>query len=229
MDRRAELWVIGGCLVAAFAFIGLIVLLGKGAASTNTPGSFTATYVPAVTASDWTRGASSTTVVSLVEYGDFECPACGAYEPILESLQKEYAGKVLFVFRNFPLYQIHPNAMISAQAAEAAGQQGKYWEMHDLLYQKQSEWAQDLPSEVVAKHFDGYAQSLGLNVDTFNADINSSEVMAKIQRDLASGNAAKIDHTPTFFVDLAQIQNPNSLKDFENALNTALASSTVRS
>jgi len=226
MDRRTELWVIGACIAAAVVFVGLIVLLGKGASS-NASSTFKATHISNLSASDWVRGASKGAGVSLVEYGDFECPACGAYEPMLEQLQKEYAGRVVFVFRNFPLYQIHPNAMISSQAAEAAGLQGKYWEMHDLLYSTQAEWATTPSSEVVAKYFDGYAQSLGLNVKKFDTDIASSALIAKVQADLATGNAAEIDHTPTFFINLTQIPNPNSIKDFETALDTALASSTT--
>ena len=138
--------------------------------------------------------------------------------------------RVEFVFRNFPLYQIHPFAKIGAQAAEAASLQGKYWQMHDLLYKDQAQWTANTslaPAAVVSQFFNGYAQSLGLNVTQFDTDINSSAVMARVQRDLTSGNAAQIDHTPTFFVNLQQIPNPTGLAQFEQVLDQALASSSA--
>jgi protein-disulfide isomerase len=165
----------------------------------------------------------------LIEYGDYECPACGEYEPIVQQIYKTYSDRVLFVFRDFPLYQIHPFAMISAQATDAADLQGKYWEMHDLLYSKQSEWSTNSslsPSDVVSKYFNGYAQSLGLDVAKFGTDINSDAVKARVQSDLALGNAAQIDHTPTFFINNVQVANPQSQADFQKDLDAALASST---
>jgi len=183
--------------------------------------------VPPLTAADWTRG-DATAKVSLIEYGDFQCPACGEYEPIVEQLTKSYGDRVLFAFRNFPLFQIHQDAMIGAQAAEAAGLQGKYWEMHDLLYAKQSVWSAEPASTVVSKYFDSYAKSLGIDVSKFDTDINSSTVTNKVQKDLASGNAAQVDHTPTFFINLKQIPNPSGLPQFQADIDAALASSTAQ-
>jgi protein-disulfide isomerase len=104
--------------------------------------------------------------------------------------------------------------------------------MHDLLYTKQSEWSTDTSlsaSDVESKYFNGYAQSIGLNVTQFDTDFNSAAVKAKIQSDLALGNAAQIDHTPTFFINDVQIPNPQSVQDFEKSLDAALASSTAPS
>jgi protein-disulfide isomerase len=176
---------------------------------------------------------STTPKVTVIEYGDFECPACGAYEPLVQQLETAYTNQpVEFVFRNFPLFQIHPFAMISAQAAEAAGLQGQYWQMHDLLYKDQSEWTANSSlsaSDVVSKFFDGYAQSLGLNVVQFDTDINSDAVKQKVQNDLALGNAASVDHTPTFFINLAQISNPGSYNEFKADIDAALAAQTASS
>ena len=225
-EQRTQLWVAG-------IFLAVIVVITIGAAliSVNTPAStssFTATQTAPVSSSDHAHG-NAAAKVTLIEYGDFECPACGAYEPLVEQLYKAYGSKVLFVFRNFPLYQIHPFAMIAAQAAEAAGLQGKYWEMHDLLYAKQGEWTADTtlsPDAVISKYFNGYAQSLGLNVTQFDTDINSAGAKAKVQADLALGNTAQVNHTPTFFVNGTQIPNPNSYADFQADLDAAIASST---
>jgi protein-disulfide isomerase len=225
MPRRTEMWIIG--IFVAVVVIGTIAaaILSKGNTTAST--DFVATTVPALTAADWSRG-NTTSAVSVIEYGDFQCPACGAYEPIMEQLTKDYGTSVRFAFRNYPLYQIHQDAMISAQAAEAAGLQGKYWEMHDLLYTKQAEWSGEPAATVVAKYFDGYAKTLGLNVTKFDTDINSGEVSAKVQKDIVSGNDAKVNHTPTFFVNLTQIPNPQSYADFKTVIDAALAASTTR-
>jgi protein-disulfide isomerase len=221
----------------AWFIVGFIVLVTAGAiiagamssnSSSNTNASstananFVATVVPALTAADHIEGNASASV-SLIEYGDFECPACAEYNPIVKQLVQNYGNRISFSFRNFPLYTIHPDAGISSQAAEAAGLQGKYWEMHDLLYTNQNDWVTTSPDQVVSKYFDGYAQSLGLDVNKFNTDIVLAQVLAKVQTDVTGGTAAQIDHTPTFFVDLKQIPNPTSYSGFQTVIDSALA------
>ena len=147
----------------------------------------------------------------------------------MKEVVQNYSSSIRYVFRNFPLYSIHPDAGIAAQAAEAAGLQGKYWEMHDLLYTNQNDWVTATPDQVVSKYFDGYATTLGLDVNKFNTDIGSQQVLDKIQTDVAGGTAAQIDHTPTFFVNLKQIPNPTSLADFQNVINSAIAASSTTS
>ncbi len=227
MDKTT-IWFIA--IFVAVVVVGLIILGVMsggpgGSPSSSMPAGFVATTVPAITASDWTEG-SSTSKVTLIEYGDFECPACGAYYPIVKQLVATYGNRIYFAFRNFPLYNVHPDAGIAAQAAEAAGLQGKYWQMHDTLYVNQATWSNATPSSVVSQFFDGYATSIGLDVNKFNQDINSSQVINKIQADVTSGNTAQIDHTPTFFINQKQIPNPTSAADFQSVLDAALASST---
>jgi protein-disulfide isomerase len=219
-------WFIVGFLVLVIVGVTVAYVVsgganGTGSGAANASSTFVATTVPAITAADWTQG-NKNAKVSVIEYGDFECPACGAYNPIVDQLITTYGSQVLFSFRNFPLYTIHPDAGIAAQAAEAAGLQGKYWPMHELLYADQATWSVVDPSTVVSQYFNGYAQQLGLNVAQFDQDINSGAVTNKIAADVASGNAAQIDHTPTFFVDDVQIQNPASESDFEQVINAAL-------
>lgn len=233
--NKATIWFIVGFIVVVTAGAIIAGAYSSGTASpsnSNTASStFVATTAPAITSADWTEG-NPNAKVSLVEYGDFECPACGEYAPIVEQLVQNYSSTVQFVFRNFPLYTVHPFAGISAQVAEAAGLEGgtaKYWAMNDLLYTKQSEWSVNsalTPQQVLSQYLDGYAQSIGLDVNTFNNDINATSVIQKIQTDVNGGTAAQIDHTPTFFINLKQIPNPTSLSGFESVLNAAIASST---
>ena len=118
---------------------------------------------------------------------------------------------------------MHENAELAAKFAEAAGLQGKYWEMHNILYDKQTIWSL-LPLGIGVKSaFNGYASSLGLDVKKLEADIDSAQVKQKIQTDVEGGNAAQIDHTPTFFLNLKQIQNPTSYDQFKSVLDAALS------
>lgn len=224
--RRKEILFGAGFVVV---IVGLMIVAGLSSSgkSTQQNAPFAGTQTSAIAADDHTKG-NAAAKVSVIEYGDFQCPACGAYEPIVQRLESEYGDRVIFVFRNFPLSHAHQNAQASAEAAEAAGLQGKYWEMHDLLYQKQAEWSKEPSVSVVANYFDKYAQSLGLDVKKFDADMRSDAVKNKIQKDVASAGAAEVDHTPTFFINLTQIQNPNGYDAFKSVIDAALASSTVQ-
>jgi len=186
-----------------------------------------ATLKPPVGPRDHIQGPPDAPV-QLVEFGDYECPYCGEAYPVVKAIQERLGDQMCFVFRNFPLYSIHPDAGIAAQAAEAAGLQGKYWQMHDLLYTDQATWTTAASSSVVAQYFNGYASSLGLNVAKFDQDINSTQVLTKIQTDVNSGNAAQVNHTPTFFINLTQIPNPTSYADFQSVIEAAIASSTAQ-
>lgn len=135
--------------------------------------------------------------VTLVEFGDFQCPACGSVNPIVEQITEEYKGKITFVFRNFPL-AAHKNAMIAAEAAEAAGAQGKYFQMHSMLYDKQADWSEsDKPME----HFEKYAKELKLDINKFKSEIESNKYEKKIQQDITDGTALGVDATPTFYIN----------------------------
>jgi protein-disulfide isomerase len=229
--NKATIWFIVIFIVVVTAAVIIASAYSSGSGSGNASSTFVSTTAPGITASDWSEG-NPNAKVTLIEYGDFECPACGEYFPVVQQLFQNYSSTVLFVFRNFPLYTIHPFAGIGAQAAEAAGLEGgaaKYWAMNNMLYEKQADWSTNsalTPAQVVSQYFDGYAQSIGLDVNTFNAAVNATSVLQKIQTDVTGGNAAQIDHTPTFFINLQQIPNPDGLSDFETALNAAIASST---
>ena len=195
---NATIWFAAGFLVLATVVIIIAAAVSSGSLNNN---SSSDTPAPAITADEWTKG-SKDAKVTLIEYADFQCPACANYHPIVKNVLEAYGDKVLFVYREFPLYTIHPNSGISAQAAEAAGLQGKFWEMYDLLYKNQQEWSVAATSRVVADNFDVYARSLGLDLDKFHQDINSDQVLKKIKRDVDGGIAAAVGQTPTFYVNL---------------------------
>jgi len=223
--NKITVWFIVGFLVLV---TGGVIVAGalSGGSTSNTNANFVATTAPAISAADWTRGPASAKV-SLIEYGDFQCPACGAYYPIVTQLLKDYGDRILFVFRDFPLYTVHPDAGIGAQAAEAAGLQGKFWDMYDTLYKNQVNWAGALPNDVVSQYFNGYASSLGMDVAKFDSDINGAAVANKIKNDVTGANSAQVDHTPTFFINLKQIPNPASYNEFKAALDAALGGSST--
>lgn len=138
--------------------------------------------------------------VLFIEYGDFQCPGCGSAYPTVKTVTEKYKGQVAFVFRNFPLTSIHPNAKAAAAAAEAAGLQNKYWEMHDVLYANQSSWENLTTSERI-DFFASYAKNLGLNVETFKKDMASTKVTEKINYDIALGKKIGVNATPSLYLD----------------------------
>ncbi len=144
--------------------------------------------------------------VVLTEYGDFQCPGCGGMHPTIKSLTEKYEGQLTFVFRNFPLTQIHPNALVAASAAESAGLQGKYWQMHNTLFENQDAW-KNASVKNRLEVFSDYANTLGLDVEKFKTDIVSDQVSKKISFDLALGKKINVSSTPTFYLNGKQISN----------------------
>ena len=155
--------------------------------------------------------------VTLVEFGDFQCPACKSYFPIVQEIKKSYGDDITFQFRHYPLVQIHPNATIGARAAEAAGKQGKFFEMHDKLFDHQLDWADsDKADELVV----GYAKELNLDTDKFKKDLNSDTVKNKVEQDLQSGIKAGVNATPSFFINGYKVTTlPQTIEEFETLLN----------
>jgi protein-disulfide isomerase len=162
--------------------------------------------------------------VTLVEYGDYECPYCGQYYPIVKQVAAEYNQYITFQFRNLPLTQIHPNAFAGARAAEAASLQGKFWQMHDLLYDNQNSWVSSGTPETF---FVQYAQQLGLNINTFKTDFAGDQVNNTINADVgAFGRTGAEEATPTFFLDGKQINPNESVSSFEQLINAEIQKKT---
>lgn len=210
MDKQ-QLLLIGGVLLLAVGAIVGVALLSEGTdiAAGNYPKG-------AVVADDWVRGQGGKNVV-LVEYSDFECPACGAYYPMVEEVVKKYAADIRFVYRHFPLPQ-HKSAQLASYAAEAAGLQGKFWEMHAKLFENQQTWVGGNAREL----FNSYAEAIGLDMERFAADLDSAAVIAKVSGQKGSGVAAGVNSTPTFYLNGEKITNPQSLEAFESLIKAAI-------
>lgn len=158
--------------------------------------------------------------VTLTEYGDFQCPACGAYSPIVKQVVEKYKNDIQFQFRSFPLQQIHKNSRAAHRTAEAADKQGKFWEMHDQLYEGQKTW-EGLSDPVPV--FEGYATQLGLNLDRFKQDYASGAVNDVINADYAEGQKLGIDSTPTFFLQGKKIEEtPRDVAGFDKLIDEAI-------
>jgi len=160
-----------------------------------------------VSGKDQVQGSSSA-VIELVEYGDYQCPHCGRAYPIVKKIQQALGDRLKFVFRNFPLTNIHADAMNAAVAAEAAGIQGKFWEMHDLIYENQDQLSES--------YLFSYAQQLGLNVEQFQNDMVSEAVISKVEDDFESGMRSGVNGTPSFFINGEKYSNS---WDYEPLLN----------
>ena len=134
-----------------------------------------------------------TAPVTLVEYGDYECPYCGDAYPTIKQVQKNLGNKLRFIFRNFPITQIHPHAQHAAEAAEAAVAQNKFWEMHDYLYEHQQ--------ALDDNHLEKYASRLGLDTTQFNHDMASHAYAQRVREDFLSGVRSGVNGTPTFYIN----------------------------
>jgi protein-disulfide isomerase len=150
------------------------------------------TLKPPVSAADH-RAGPATAAVTLVEYGDFECPFCGAADPIVREVRRRLGERLLFVFRHFPLSQMHPHAERAAEAAEAAAAQGKFWEMHASLFRDQSA-LEDV--DLLAR-----AGKLALDVGRFQAELEGGSHQAHVRKDFQSGVRSGVNGTPTFFIN----------------------------
>lgn len=159
---------------------------------------------------------SSSAELTLVEFGDYQCPACGAAHPVVKQILEKDKDKVTFVFRSFPLTQ-HKNARIAAQTAEAAGEQGKYWEMHDKLYENQSDWGNN---DNALEIFTNYAKDMGLDIEKFKKTIAENKYADKIAQDQSDGMALGVNSTPTFFINNQKYMG--TLNELESAIEKTL-------
>jgi protein-disulfide isomerase len=175
-----------------------------------------ATLTQPVSANDHAEGPANAPL-TLVEYGDYQCPCCGAAYPVVKRLQKRLGKKLRFVFRNFPLTQAHPYALIAAEAAEAAALQGNFWKMHDLIFEQQT----FLKPEIIPS----WAERIGLNLEKFAKDIKQGVVEKRIKEDRQSGIRSGVNGTPTFFINGTRY---DGTPDYDSLL-AALESLALRS
>lgn len=171
------------------------------------------TLKPPVGAADHAQGPESAPV-TLVEYGDYECPYCGAAYPVVKRLQKHYGNRLRFVFRNFPLTNAHPHAELAAETAEFAGAHEKFWEMHDLLYENQDRLGISL--------FEQLADSLQLPLDGLAQALQSHQFKSRVRADFSSGARSGVNGTPTFFINGTRYENSPEYPDMLAAIDEAL-------
>lgn len=200
-----------GVIVFTILFLGLGWLM-VGRTPTNTPVDLTTTQTDHITGN---ASASAT----LIEYSDFQCPACASYQPLVNQIKDELGDNLQIIFRHFPLKNIHPNAQLAAQASEAAGIQDKFWQIHNLLFENQSEWSElENPTEKITQ----YAQNLNLDIDKFTSDLTSKEIIDKVNSDYQSGIKAGVNSTPSFFINNEKITNPDSYEAFKQIIEQNL-------
>jgi protein-disulfide isomerase len=169
--------------------------------------------VPVNLGSDHIQG-SVNAPLNIVEYGDYECPYTGMAYPVVRQIVRQFGDKLYFVFRNFPLNEIHPHAQNAAEAAEAAAAQGKFWEMHDYLFEHQK--------ALDNNHLLGYAQKVGLDIERFKNETSRHVYASSINESLKTGINSGVEGTPTFFVNGVRYEESWDLKTFSGLLKKHL-------
>jgi Na+/H+ antiporter NhaA len=199
---------------AIFKAISLLPARARLRAMFGTEAGLTDLAVPVDPGRDHIRGPKRDALVTLVEYGDFECPYCGQAEPIVRELIKEY-GELRFVFRHLPLTDVHPHAQLAAEGAEAAAIQGMFWEMHDTLMDHQG--------ALTARDLVRYARDLGLDAERFAIDLRRHAGAARVAEDIDSADLATVSGTPTFFINGRRHYGAYDLGTLKDAVRTAKA------
>lgn len=226
MSKKA--WIIFG-IICAVVLAGLVFFSTRSRIDVSNidPNALQPSSEASGNIADHVFGKVDSPVV-LQEYGDFQCPGCESAYPTVKKLSEKYKDQLAFVFRNFPITSKHPNAKAAAAAAEAAGLQGKYWEMHDMLYEGQNDW-QALSANERTDFFAKYADTLGLNVDTFKKDMTGDATSKKIGFDQAIGKKAGVDATPTFYLNGQRVADDvwQSEQKFEEAIVNELKAHNI--
>lgn len=214
-EKLMPLLRLAGIGLAVVAVIAGLIWIGEKQDGANQPLPIDGQ----VSAADHIQGPD-TAQLTLIEYADFQCPTCAAYAPVLERLTAEYPDDLRVVYRYFPLNSIHPNAALAAQAAEAAHLQGKFWDMHDILFGRQDEWSRLANPK---QTFVDYAAELELDAVQFETDLTSKTVKDRVNADLDSALAANLSGTPTFYLNGTALDNPRGYDGFKELIDAKLA------
>jgi protein-disulfide isomerase len=202
---------------------GAAVLLSRQAeepAADTTAASAPSSGPPAYVASGGGQfRGPATAKVTLVEFGDYQCPSCKAYHPLVQALLERYPQQLRLEFHHYPLISIHPHAMQAATAVEAAGEQGRYWEMHDLIFENQDQWSRKPNPEA---DFLTYASRIGLNQNAFMQAMRSPAIQDRILKDVVRAREARIEGVPTFFIDGQMIDNKYSVDYYAQIIDEYL-------
>lgn len=196
MTQEVKILSLLGGITLVILLVG-IIFLSKTQPGVTTPSVVGQDMQTLLVKPDSHKTTESPTKVTIVEFADFQCPVCATSFPIIESIKNKYKDQITFVYRYFPLPQ-HPFAKETAYAAEAAGKQGKFWEMNKLLFTKQNEWTE---KSSITDTLVSYATELGLNIETFTADMKSEAVAKRVDEDLVDGTSLGVNATPTFYIN----------------------------
>lgn len=201
-------WAVIAVIVIIFG--GIVVFSKDDSTTTNDSSAKPTSHIK----------GSDTSGVTLVEYVDFQCPVCGQYYPLVSQVAEKYKDKIQFQVRHLPLIQIHQNALAAARASEAASNQGKFWEMYDIIFQNQSAWS---ISEDATVLFEQYATQLGLNMEQYRKDFTSPTTNDVVNADITEFKKTKETmSTPTFFLDGKKIK-ATSVEEFSKLIDEAIA------
>lgn len=212
-----EIKILLGIGIATLVMVfGAMFLLSK--TPSTSPGVVSPENIKLLVREDSQKTGTDSAKVTIVEFSDFQCPACGVAYPVVKKINSDYQGRINFVFRHYPLPQ-HKNGLKAALAAESAGLQGKFWEMHDRLFDEQEKWSEE-PDPV--ETFVSYARDLGLDVERFKGGMNDKKIAEKIARDQADGSTLGVNSTPTFFINGQKYPGVLGYKDFKSKIDSEL-------
>lgn len=215
-QRQTRRWILWGGSAVGLA----LTVWGLWFLAQPAPGDDAGLTTVGIQADDHVRGNRDAAAV-LIEYSDFQCPACKNAQPLVEQVIERYGDRLAFVYRHYPLRQIHKNAQAAAEAAEAAELQNQFWAYHDLLFAQQATWALESDPR---ESFIAYAKQLGLDTNKFSDDLGLADAKSKIQTDISRGDASRVPGTPTFFLNGRQV-TPIDLDDLTTAIDAVLAGS----
>jgi len=204
--------------IAAIVIAGSVFIVIQGAEPS--PYSGGDVRVDEITEADWSKG-NPDAKVTFIEYSDFQCPACVLFASLTEDMMKEYGNHVNFAYRHFPLKSIHPNAMPAARAANAAGQQGQFFEMHNLLFLNKDRWGNENIEEAEASFFE-LADALKLDSKKFYEDYNSEDNIQSVENDYNNAVKAGLTYTPSFFLNGELIRMPQNKEAFNKIIRDAV-------
>jgi len=198
--------IVAGVVIGFIALFGVWKLTSKPATPTKVD--------IVLNEHDHIKG-NSDAKTTLVEYSDFQCPACKAFQPIISQVVEKNKDSVRLVYRHFPLESIHKNARKAAYASEAAARQGKFWEMHDMLFQNQQDWEKESDPN---KKFEAYIKNIKGDVERFKKDLKELSIQDKVDRDYASGVQFGVNSTPSFYLNGTKLENIKTADELEKAI-----------
>lgn len=217
--KNILIWT-GGALIVVMAIL-MVIKLAAPSVSSDHEKKVLGKISGGVTSADQVRGNRESKVV-LIEYSDYACPACAANEVIISRLVSEYRDQVAFVYRHYPLpYHLHSRE--AAYAAEAASRQGKFWDLSDVLFAKQGEWAESTDFSVLLSD---YVRMIGLDETKLKADMREPTIRAKVENDIKIADEAGLNHTPSYYLNGIEIDNPVSYEEFKKVLDGVLSASS---